>query len=85
MPPPKKETTLQAADAGTPSTYVCVLAVLVDPLPDFIFEVQHCVVPVSQQGLAQACAALWLVAANEGRQDVCQHLTQGVMHLRDSQ
>lgn len=68
-----------------PGTYVCVLAVLVNPLPDFILEAQHCVVPLGQQGLAEAWAALWLVAADEGRQDVSQHLTQGVMHLQDSQ
>mgnify|MGYP001806800310 CR=1 FL=1 len=64
-------------------TYVCVLAVLVHPLPHFILEVQHCVVPVCQQGRAEARAAPQLVAADERRQYGRQHLTEGVMHLHN--
>lgn len=75
---------LAAAALQQHAPYIGVLAVLVDPLPHFVFEAQYCVVPLGKQAGAEACAALRLVAAYERQQDVGQHLTHGMMHLQSA-
>lgn len=75
---------LLAAAALQRAPYIGVLAMLVDPLPHFVFEAQHCVVPLGKQAGAETCAALRLVAAYERQQDIGQHLTHGVMHLQSA-